>query len=238
MSSFSTKKTIEKQFEVQLKKIARSVGTIVEMYTSGVYILNKDKMDRALRDYSDALEPWALTTTSRILKSVDFSNQRAFLGLSDKIGKQLRETILRGNVAPVIKMLQDRQVSLIKSLPIDAGLRAQKFALEAIVNSDRADEIAKEILRTGHVTESRAVLIARTEIAKANSALTQARSQLIGTSQYIWRTADDGAVRDSHQEMDGKIFDFNNPPTLSDGTKGNAGEFPNCRCFAEPIILQ
>jgi SPP1 gp7 family putative phage head morphogenesis protein len=100
----------------------------------------------------------------------------------------------------------------------------------------RADEVAAELARSGEVTEGRATLIARTEIAKANSALTQARAEYVGASHYIWRTAEDGDVRESHAAMNGKIFRFDDPPYVEGEGNHGPGEFPNCRCFAEPII--
>jgi SPP1 gp7 family putative phage head morphogenesis protein len=139
-------------------------------------------------------------------------------------------------VGDVMKLIQRRQVELIKSLPIEAGLRAQKLSQEAVMGGKRADEVAAELMKSGEVTESRATLIARTEIAKANAALTQARAGYVGATHYIWRTAEDGDVRESHAVMEGKIFRFDDPPYVEGEGNHGPGEFPNCRCFAEPII--
>jgi SPP1 gp7 family putative phage head morphogenesis protein len=138
-----------------------------------------------------------------------------------------------GNAA---RKLQEDQVTLIKSLPLEAGRRAQKLAQEAATGGRRASEVAEELARSEGVTISRANTIARTEIHKAYATFTQARAEAVGANQYIWRTAGDEIVRDSHAEMEGVVCDFDNPPTLSDGETGNAGEFVNCRCFSEPII--
>jgi uncharacterized protein with gpF-like domain len=35
--------------------------------------------------------------------------------------------------------------------------------------------------------------------------------------------------------MEGKFVTWDDPPTL-DGMKGHAGQFPNCRCYPEPVI--
>ena len=92
------------------------------------------------------------------------------------------------------------------------------------------------LLRTEDVTVSRANLIARTELAKANSDFTRANAGFIGASAYIWRTVKDEAVRESHSAMEGEIVKYDNEPTLSDGETGHAGTFPNCRCYQEVII--
>ena len=112
----------------------------------------------------------------------------------------------------------------------------QELALKAVVAGTRSDSIRDEILRNNEVTLNRATLIARTETAKAVSNLTQARAEQAGVTHYIWRTMEDEAVRSSHAELDGKVFAFNNPPFIEGEGNHHPGDFPNCRCYAEPII--
>ena len=69
----------------------------------------------------------------------------------------------------------------------------------------------------------------------ATGALDQARALSIGSNGYIWRTAEDGDVRHSHREMEGKFVEWGRPPTL-DGMTGHAGELPNCRCYKEIVF--
>lgn len=167
-----------------------------------------------------------------MVSRVDQSNARAWKAQSKEIGRALKEA----PELPVVKALQAEQVALITSLPIEAGTRAQKLALEAAMGGKRADVVAAEIARSGEVTESRAMLIARTEVARANAALTEARATSVGSTHYIWRTAEDADVRESHAEMEGKIVAWDDPPTLSDGTTTHAGQIYNCRCWSEPLL--
>ena len=127
------------------------------------------------------------------------------------------------------------QVSLIQSIPTKAAERVHKLVLENFEQQGRASEIAEEIKRSGKVASSRATLIARTEVARTSSLLTQSRAEHVGSEGYIWRTVHDSDVRPSHKKMDGKFVKWNSPPTL-DGMTGHAGQLPNCRCFAEPVI--
>jgi SPP1 gp7 family putative phage head morphogenesis protein len=89
---------------------------------------------------------------------------------------------------------------------------------------------------TTNVTESRAMLIARTEVAKANASINEARALSVGSEGYIWRTAGDADVRESHAEMDGQYVAWSDPPTLSDGTTTHAGAIYNCRCYSESVL--
>ena len=122
--------------------------------------------------------------------------------------------------------------------PLEAADRVydiQNRATEAVVTGGRAEHFAKEIAVSGDIAKSRADLIARTELGRATGALDQARALSIGSNGYIWRTAEDGDVRHSHREMEGKFVEWGKPPTL-DGMTGHAGELPNCRCYKEIVF--
>jgi SPP1 gp7 family putative phage head morphogenesis protein len=134
-----------------------------------------------------------------------------------------------------MRRLLDEQVTLIKSIPLDAAKRVHRLTLEGIENSGRASEVAKEIMRSGEVAKSRATLIARTETSRTATVLTQARAEHIGSDGYVWRTSGDSDVRPSHRRMNGKFVPWNHPPTL-DNLTGHAGALPNCRCYPEPVI--
>ncbi len=137
-----------------------------------------------------------------------------------------------------MKSIVAEQVKYIKSLPLEAADRVydiQNRAIEAVVTGGRAEHFTKEIAASGDIAKSRADLIARTELGRATGALDQARALAIGSNGYIWRTAEDGDVRHSHREMEGKFVEWGKPPTL-DGMTGHAGELPNCRCYKEIVF--
>lgn len=154
---------------------------------------------------------------------------------SQEIGKSVRQEVLTAPTGDVLRQLQGQQVTLIKSLPLEAALRIQKLAQESTMVGVRAEELAKKILETESVTKARAMLIARTEVSRATANLVQARASWAGSDGYIWRTANDANVRDTHKDMEGKYVRWGHPPTL-DKLTGHAGTLPNCRCFAEPVF--
>jgi len=236
MANFSTTKVAERRFGIELRKVARVIGAMINAHIDGPTIRDKTKLAQALKDYSEALGPWASKVVGNLLKEVSRSNKKAWESQSLRIGAQMKNMMSETAIGATVQLLHNRQVELIKSLPLEAGLRAQKLAQEAAIGGRRADEVAAELMRTEQVTASRATLIARTEIAKANAAITQSRAQYVGATHYIWRTAEDGDVRESHAEMNGKVFRFDDPPYVEGEGNHGPGEFPNCRCYAEPII--
>lgn len=234
---FKPSTTAERRFYAALKKVARASGHIVEAHVDGTTIKYPAQMQRALEDYSKLITPWAARQSKRLLEQVAKTNKRNYQKASRAIGAELRLHVAEADVGAVATQLMVEQVGLIKSIPIEAGLRAQQLALESITSTGaRASEIAKELQRTTGVTESRARLIAVTETARANASFTQSRAVAVGAQGYYWRATMDEATRPSHRKMNGKKIYYSEIPTLDDGTHGHAGTFPNCRCYQEPFF--
>lgn len=233
---FGATRAAEEEFARALKKIAQHSASIIDFYVNGSTITSNKGMWDAVRQYSAALEPWAATRSSAMVSRVATSNRKAWETKAKQFGVALRREMLESPTGMVSMDLIREQVSLIKSIPLDAATRAQDLAVEAMLDGSRASEIAEELARTGEVTKSRALTIARTEVARSNSVLTETRARSVGSKGYIWRTSGDGDVRESHAEMEGQYVAWDSPPTLSDGTTTHAGQIYNCRCYAEPVL--
>lgn len=190
---------------------------------------------QALQSYAETVTPWAQAVALAMVSDVERRDRKSWHTQSAEIGRGIKAEIQHAPTGALLRELQGEQVRLIRSLPLDAAERVHQLSMNAISSGGRAAEIARDILSTGQVTEARARMIARTEVARASSNFVQARSQYAGSLGYIWRTSGDGDVRDSHRDMEGVYVRWSNPPTL-DNLKGHAGCLPNCRCFAEPIF--
>jgi SPP1 gp7 family putative phage head morphogenesis protein len=188
-----------------------------------------------LRRYADALTPWATKVATDMLTEVNARDIGAWRALGAEISKGVMRDIMTAPAGEVMRALLSEQVTLIKSMPLDAAQRVHELTLKGLEDSTRASQIAKEIMRSGDVSKSKAMLIARTEVARTGSVLTEARAKHIGSDGYVWQTSRDGDVRQSHKEMQGKLVKWSDPPTL-DGMTGHAGCFPNCRCWAEVLL--
>lgn len=236
-SDWQYQKSQELKYARQLRKVAEHSGSIVNAHINADGELEDiPAMLYSAGLYSESLTPWANRVAAAMIASVSKSNERAWQKNSEIIGRGLTDLMSDRRIAPTLLQLQAEQVVLIKSLPTEAASRAQKLAIEAQTGGKRADEVAQQLQATTTVTKSRATLIARTEIAKSNANITQARAGLIGATQYIWRTMEDGAVRESHAEMANEVFDFDDPPEVGDEGAHGPGDYPNCRCYAEVII--
>lgn len=212
------------------------MGAIVQGSYDGSNDSVTDILDRLGR-YADLIEPWAESVSKRLIDTLEIADDAVWRERSYQISSGMRE-LMSGSQGQVARSIVEEQVKLFKSLPLHAADRVYDIhnqAIETVIAGRRSSSLVDEIMRTGKVTEARARTIARTEVGRASTAITQARSLAIGSRGYIWRTAEDGDVRHSHAQMNGQYVDWAKPPTL-DGMTGHAGQFPNCRCYPEPVV--
>lgn len=229
----------ERTYARQLRGVARQINAIVKAFAPNGSVNDLNAMQSTLARYSELLRPWARAVGAGMLSEVSRRDETAWFEHGAEMGRLLREEIRTAPTGDMLREMLERQVSLITSLPIEAGQRVHKLTTESLINSSRASEIAKEILRTGEVTESRAILIARTETARTAASLTQARAQHVGSTHYIWHTATDSDVRPGHKAMNGRVFRWDSPPEVEENgryMRHGPGEIWNCRCWAEPVI--
>jgi SPP1 gp7 family putative phage head morphogenesis protein len=223
------------RYAAQLRKVARQIGQLIKGFPPG----EPDTVPtirQMLAKYAEALRPWAVQAAAQMLTDVNHRDEQAWSEMAKEMSVGLRREIHRAPTGQHLQALLAEQVDLITSLPTEAAQRVHELTIAGLEDSTRASEIAKEILRSGEVSESRATLIARTEVARTASTLTQARAQHIGSEGYIWRTSGDSDVRESHKAMNGKFVRWDSPPTLSDGTTTHAGQIYNCRCYPDPVL--
>lgn len=225
----------EIQYAAQLRRVARQVGHLIDAFPADDPSVVPTITDM-LSKYSEALTGWATRTATRMLLEVDAKDRQSWAELAGEMSRELRREIQTAPTGQMFQALLNEQVTLIKSLPLEAAQRVHELTIKGLEDSTRASEIAKEIGRSGEVAASRANLIARTEVARTASTLTQSRAEHVGSIGYIWRTAGDSDVRHSHKEMNGKFVRWDSPPTLSDGTTTHAGQIYNCRCYPEPVL--
>ncbi|MCA3643879.1 MAG: minor capsid protein [Methylobacterium sp.] len=119
-----------------------------------------------------------------------------------------------------------------------AGIEADPAAedIEAEVGQARAtySDQASAILEAGGPSVYEADLaklsdwLARRFLTEIN----ERRQRDLGVTHYIWRSLDDPRVRTTHAERDDRLFSWDD--RFSDGHPGHGY---NCRCTAEPAIL-
>ena len=93
------------------------------------------------------------------------------------------------------------------------------------------------IKKISDVSDSRANLIGRQQLAIVNGAYKASVYKENGVDSYLWVSTGDGKVRFDHRLLDGKVFTYAKGAIVDrkTGRRANPGEDFNCRCFDIPI---
>ena len=232
---------LEREYEKSLKAIVKQIDRLVrdmvhdKMSESELKAAQAD-LTAMLHNYSGTIKPWAKSVAAKMLAKIAKTDESEWIKLGRQMNRALHKELETAPTGDMLRTFLAEQVSLITSLPKEAGDRVHEMTLKGITTGERADSIARKILETGSVTMSRARCIARTEVARTAAGLTMSRSKHVGSTHYYWRTCSDGDVRESHKHMDGRIIEFANPPEVEPGLFHHAGMIYNCRCYMSPIM--
>ena len=221
------------------RKIAQSVGEDQALYMQ--------RMNQFQNSYQ--YEKYIMSAVKRMVTPLEEINARTWREAARKSTRSnflyalLMEELKQGKGA-VINDQVLQNANLIKTLPNDVAQKVVKSIEEEVLKGKRARSIEKIIRQdTDKHSRASARLIARTEVSKTQSALTQARAQTLDLQWYVWRTALDGKrVRASHRLMEGVLVNWHDPPSPEQlaGEKNvgyyHAGNIWNCRCYSDPLL--
>lgn len=221
------------------KKIAQSVGNDQALYVQ--------RMNQFQDSYQ--YEKYIMSAVKRMVTPLSDVNAKTWREAARKSTRgHFLYTLLMEELKQGKDVLINDQVlenaALIKTLPNDVAEKVVKEIANEALKGKRARSIEKVIRQeTDKHSRASARLIARTEVAKTQSALTRVRAQSLDMQWYVWRTALDGKrVRPSHRLMEGVLVNWNDPPSpealAGEKSVGNyhAGNIWNCRCFSEILV--
>ena len=221
------------------KKIAQSVGEDQALYVQC--------MNQFQNSYQ--YEKYIMSAVKRMVTPLSDVNAKTWREAARKSTRgHFLYTLLVEELKQGKDVLINDQVlenaALIKTLPNDVAEKVVKEIANEALKGKRARSIEKVIRQeTDKHSRASARLIARTEVAKTQSALTRVRAQSLDMQWYVWRTALDGKrVRPSHRLMEGVLVNWNDPPSpealAGEKSVGNyhAGNIWNCRCFSEILV--
>ena len=134
-------------------------------------------------------------------------------------------------------------VAYIKTVPQEWANYITQYTARETLRGKRPEVVEAELRKKmpQHITKNLKT-IARTECAKANAALVEARAEMCGLQCYFWRCVMDERSRESHMHMDGVLVFYDDPPNpealIGERSYGayHAGNTFNCRCYQEPVV--
>ncbi len=134
-------------------------------------------------------------------------------------------------IPEIIKYFTHENATLIGSIPEELHQQVANMTARAFTKRMHPDTYAKLLQDRFDVAESRARFIARDQLSKLWGQVNAVRQRGVGITEFVWDTRKDNLVRPSHRRLQGKVFSFDDPPSV-----GLPGEDFNCRCAARPVL--
>lgn len=180
------------------------------------------------------------------VNSVDITQKETLNSeISSVLGRQ-RMTKLKGlnlvedaGLKPIIKDAISENVDLIQSIPNQYLGRVKTAVLDGLAGGKSTKTLGKEISDIGGVTRRRGQFIARDQLGSVYGKLSKKRNDNLGLKRFRWLTSHDSRVRDSHEKLDGHIYEWDKGaegPEVEPEVWGLVpGEDFNCRCTTSVV---
>lgn len=196
------------------------------------------------KEVDEYLTSLVSTTVHKI--RIDTAQEWRQLAFKGGRGRELYELVkneMNGPVGNRVWQIISENVAYIKSMPADWAEYVTAYSAQEAMKGKRPDEIEAELrkIMPDKIT-NKLNLVVRTECAKANAAIVQARAEMCGIRAYIWKAVGDERTRDAHAAMDGIVVYYDDPPSPEKLFGGraygryHAGNTFNCRCWQQPIV--
>lgn len=224
---------INEQLIPEVAAISRESGLRGDAYRQDIDISEKlKKILTRLRDRIGAVHLAGLTEriTDQFNKISIFSRRQTMRQLRTVLGIDV--FMNEPQLQAMLGIFVQENAELIESMTSAQVAGVAGIVRRGVQSGTRPAQMEKEIRKRFSTTRAKAAFIARDQVNKLNSALTQMRQTNLGIKSYRWRTSRDERVRESHLEKEGRIFRWDDPPPDT----GHPGQDFNCRCTAEPVI--
>lgn len=239
-----TPKGVEVKYRKTLQSLAKKLSNLATAelipvlkqlqpeYVNDGYALSLSQVfDRMVGTFAN-IDKQAQIVAGSFVDGTNSNNRKRFYSAIEKsVGVDLSSIVQGEQLEDILIGSTRENVTLIKSIPAEYFKKIETIVFTGTTQGNKVSSMIKDIQKLNGSTKKRAKLIARDQTSKLNSVLNQQRQQNLGVEEYIWRTADDGKVREDHAANNGKRFRWDKPPKT-----GHPGEGIQCRCIAQPII--
>lgn len=169
----------------------------------------------------------------------DFQKQQLGRQMQAAVGVEV--PIRDAKLGPLIRQFNAQNVALIKTVPRRYFAQVEQRVLSGVAAGDRWEDIAEQLEGRFGVSESSAQLIARDQVGKFYGDLNRVRQEELGIEKFKWQDAGDNRVRETHLHLNGKTFEWAEPPNEATGEPDpDNGVIPGqpiqCRCNASPDV--
>ena len=234
-----TEKAIEKIYQSIFKKIftkqriTQAANGNKNLIKSQMLLLqNSQQFDKFAEKFAKKLAAAGLSKQRGIWRKYYETAKAKHIGVLPDTYSKYEKQLLAEAVRHNFKM--------IKSIPEHVMSVYEQKDINTLINQVALGKVGRKTfekqLRSHGAKNAR--VIARTESAKLQTAIDEHRATSLGSVCYRWLSSNDIRTRQSHKDMNGVIVFWrpDNQKPLLDNMRGNAGEFPNCRCTTIAIL--
>lgn len=223
---------IEKLFKAEMPNTAldASISSQARILTNQLKAKFESLFGRKARLFAERM----VKAEDRASKATLYSSLKEMSG-----GLSLKTDVTTGVLKDVIKASITENVSLITNIATEYIDQITGATMRAITTGGGLPAIREELMKREGMTVRRAKNIALDQTRKAYSSINRVRMEAIGVKKFEWVHSGGGQEpRKLHQEMNGNIYSFDNPPIIDENTgeRGFPGQLVNCRCTLIPVI--
>lgn len=238
---------MNKQTEVQIEKIYKAVfkkiftQQNVKQAMQGNTIILSNNVEKLMQ--SDSYKSFCEEFAKKLAKA-GLNKQKGIWKKYFEAAKKLHHIALPNTYKEFEKQMLVKAIKhnfkMIKSVPQHVLKVYQQKDIEVLVKQVAENKLGRkafynQLKEHGY---KNAKVIARTESAKLQTSIDRNSATDLGSVCYTWRSSNDKRTRPSHKEMNDVIVFWRNDENkpLRDNMRGDAGEFPNCRCNPTSIF--
>lgn len=229
----------------------RSIQRLIDKYFELPTFQTLGELNAKLVQFGQArnfISSLAMKLAQEMVNQVAVSNARSWRQAASKAGnsRQVHYMLahdLSGATGERLDRFLAENARLITSVPHNVAAMLTRHIQTQQTAGLRSEAILKQIApKLKKLKYYEIARIARTEVAKADTAITRVRAERLNLNWYQWATSEDGRVRLSHRKMDKVLINWNDPPPpeklVGEKSEGyyHAGNIYNCRCVALPLV--
>ena len=193
-----------------------------------------------LRDqYKPSFDSVAELATRGLSQDSEMSFAKALSKIQG--GGNISTGLLTGRYRDVFQANAKENVGLFKTIASVHFDRVETAVMDSITTGNGLQDLVPFFESHNPGIKNYAKHRALDQTRKAFTSMNLARMKDAGIDKFEWQHSHGSAdPRKLHQELDGKVFDIDNPPYIGDmyGERihGFPGQLPNCRCTMKPVF--
>jgi SPP1 gp7 family putative phage head morphogenesis protein len=223
-----------KVFKLEPGKVPAGVRVVAANRTMLARKLNEN-LKLALDKIEEQLPQQIEKTTISYDKTVDRTT-----GDFKELYRQIEVTPIETDSAKaaMAKAYSERVRPFIKGWADEEILQLRQDMADNALKGYRSEHMIAKIQKRYGASKAKAKFLARQETALFMSNYRKLRFTSAGVKKFKWSTSGDSRVRDDHKALNGRVFDYANPPIIDSATgqHGLPGQGFGCRCVDIAIV--